>query len=71
VPLTCPNCSYDGKSDSSEANTEILTGIVGVSDGDSVGYWECTRCGHRWPCDGGRSAEIARDNIDRGRSTDF
>lgn len=40
--------------------------IIGISDGDSIGYWQCRSCGHEWPR-AGFFAEQARKNIDRDR----
>lgn len=43
--------------------------IIGVSDGDSIGYWKCRSCGHEWERLG-YFAEQARRNIDRMRAED-
>ena len=41
--------------------------VIGLSDGDSIGYWKCRTCEHEWERDG-YLAEIARRNIDQMRS---
>jgi len=41
---------------------------IGISDGDSVGYWKCPDCGHQWNRTGSAFAKQARRNIDRQRA---
>jgi ribosomal protein L37AE/L43A len=43
--------------------------IIGISDGDSIGYWQCRTCGHEWER-GGYFAKLARRNIDQMRKRD-
>lgn len=71
-PNVCPQCGVDLKGRPIPAAVREHFGdkthfsrVIGISDGDSVGYWKCSDCHHRWSRTGGQ-AEMARRNIDKG-----
>lgn len=60
----CPSCGEEITDDD----------VIGISDGDSIGYWQhgrddTTGCGKRWARAGG-NAEFARRNIIAGENRD-
>jgi hypothetical protein len=73
MKVLCPKCHADltGPPIPKEKQA-IFAGThfgrrIGISDGDSVGFWKCPECYHEWPREGG-SAEQARRNILRDRA---
>ena len=64
----CPECKADLQGDPIPMESQHLFGAthfsrkIGISDGDSVGYWKCPDCKHTW-ARGGYFAEQARKNI--------
>lgn len=72
-PSNCPSCKADMQGDPIPEKDRHFYGatsthysrVIGISDGDSVGYWMCPDCGHQWDREGSAFAAQARKNIDR------
>lgn len=69
-PPLCPACKADMQGDPIPKKSQHLFGathfsrLIGISDGDSVGFWKCPDCGHQWDRAGACAAQ-ARTNIER------
>lgn len=70
TPSHCPKCAADLQGDPIAPEIQHLFGathgsrVIGISDGDSVGYWRCPDCRHEWERDG-FLARAARKNLAR------
>lgn len=69
-PAQCPSCNADlmGESIPPEHwetfGATRFSRVIGISDGDSVGWWKCPDCKARWER-AGWTAEQARRNMER------
>lgn len=73
-PTECPHCRVGLSGDMIPVDDRHHYGhkvhfsrVIGVGDGDSIGYWKCPDCGHEWERNDSAFAEQARKNIDAMR----